>query len=534
MANRSRLVNLDAMIKRADFAAQDLTEATYETVNTIGLRDLTSDAMIAAALRKPDFQRETNHWAPEQVVSLLECFVNGDLIPSVILWKSSSHLFVIDGGHRLSVLKAWVEDDYGDGPTSLSFFGAAAIPAEQKLAAEQVRKLISKNVGSWQHVQAQIKAKETSPEDLKKLQVISSRALSIQWVPGNAEKAEASFFKINTKGTPLDNIEYLLLSNRKRPIAIAARAVIRAGMGHKYWSSFGADQKEKIESMASALHKTLFEPEVSSPIKTLDLPLGGSKGVRTALEVLIEFILYSIQDQQLQPNKVSDQADDLTGASTVNALEKALRLAKRVTGNDDGSLGLLPAIYFYGPSGRHASSMFLGTCKLIGRKLANNDKHFFIKFTSVREKLESTLIAHKEIIASILQKTISTKRVDRYAELLERTIKRLYGGEEVSEQTLVADAGLIGKILVGKDAGSPKTFTDETKSAVFLKAALASAIKCPICKGYLDPSKSVSYDHILDLKLGGIGSEENCQMTHPYCNQSFKDLVEAGLVATSL
>src|SRR4051794_11511525 len=49
-------------------------------------------------LRKPGFQRETNHWTPVQVVSLIQCFVEGDLIPSVILWSSPTSVFVIDGG----------------------------------------------------------------------------------------------------------------------------------------------------------------------------------------------------------------------------------------------------------------------------------------------------------------------------------------------------------------------------------------------------------------------------------------------------
>ena len=524
MASRSRLVNLDAMIKRADFAATELAEATYETVNTIGLRDLTSDALIAASLRKPDFQRETNHWSPEQVVSMLECFVHGDLIPSVILWKSSSHLFVIDGGHRLSVLRAWVEDDYGDGPISIGFFGHS-IPAEQKLAAEHTRKLITKRIGTWQHIQAKVKGAHTNPEEMRMLQVVSSRALSIQWVPGNAEKAEASFFKINTKGTPLDNIEHLLLSNRKRPVAIAARAVIRAGMGHKYWSAFAEAHRKQIENLASQLHKTLFEPEISSPIKTLDLPLGGSRGVRTALEVLIDFALFASQDQQGKPQRVSEQAEDTDGAATVNALSRSLRLARRITGNDGGSLGLLPAIYFYGPSGRHVSSMFLGTSKLIAKKLANNDPGFFPKFTAVRERLETILMAQKELIASILQKTISTRRIDRYADLLEKTISRLAAGETVTDQTLVADAGLVGKIFVGSESGWAKQFSDDTKSAVFLKAALKAAIKCSVCGGYLDPAKSVSYDHHVDLKHGGTGDDANCHLTHPYCNQTYKDLV---------
>src|SRR5688572_10667393 len=111
-----KLVNLDAMIARADFALQGDEPASVDTIDKIGLRDLTTGSLLLPILRKPDFQRETNHWSPEQVASLIESFVNGDLIPSVILWKSPLHLFVIDGGHRLSVLRAWIEDDYGDGP----------------------------------------------------------------------------------------------------------------------------------------------------------------------------------------------------------------------------------------------------------------------------------------------------------------------------------------------------------------------------------------------------------------------------------
>lgn len=70
MAAKTRLVNLDAMIPRADFALQDDTGATsYEKFHSISVRDLKADGLILPQLRKPDFQRETNHWTPEQVVS---------------------------------------------------------------------------------------------------------------------------------------------------------------------------------------------------------------------------------------------------------------------------------------------------------------------------------------------------------------------------------------------------------------------------------------------------------------------------------
>ena len=149
MAGRSNLVNLDAMIKRADFAINDdADKLNFEQFNTIPARELVSGALTGSILRKPDFQRETNHWTPEQVVSLLECYINGDLIPSVILWRSPTYLFVIDGGHRLSVLRAWMEDDYGDGQISHKMFGHD-IPAEQKKAAEKTRKLVKERVNNW-------------------------------------------------------------------------------------------------------------------------------------------------------------------------------------------------------------------------------------------------------------------------------------------------------------------------------------------------------------------------------------------------
>ncbi len=394
MATRQDLVNLDAMIKREDFAASDDEKSSFDLVQSISLRDFTAGGLIGPSLRKPDFQRETNHWEPEQVVSLLECFVNGDLIPSVILWQSPTYLFVIDGGHRLSVLRAWVEDDYGDAPTSQAFFGYQ-ISSGQRATALRTREMVAERVGSWQHYQARSIDNNLDLIERKRLNAAILRALPIQWVKGDADKAEKSFFKINTKGTPLDDIEELLLRSRRKPISIAARAIIRAGKGHRYWSAFDASVAVQIEASATKLHSALFDPEVRTPIKTLDLPLGGPKGVRMALQVLIEVILIAIRDQNGLPKGVADLQDDSDGLATVKTLNKTLGLMQRLTGNDGGSLGLHPAVFYYGPTGRHSGPMFMGTVTLIARKLTNNDSEFFKKFTRVRSKLEALLVEYK-------------------------------------------------------------------------------------------------------------------------------------------
>lgn len=522
MTTRQDLVNLDAMIKREDFAASDEEKASFDLVQSISLRDFTTGGLIGPSLRKPDFQRETNHWQTEQVVSLLECFVNGDLIPSVILWQSPTYLFVIDGGHRLSVLRAWVEDDYGDGPTSQAFFGYQ-ISSVQRATGLKTREMVAKRVGSWQHYQVRSIDNNLDALERKRLNAAILRALPIQWVKGDADKAEKSFFKINTKGTPLDDVEELLLRSRRKPISIAARAIIRAGKGHRYWSAFEASIAAQIEASATKLHSALFDPEVRTPIKTLDLPLGGPKGVRMALQVLIEVILIAIRDQDGLPKSVADLPDDPDGLATVKTLNKTLSLMQRLTGNDGGSLGLHPAVFYYGPTGRHSGPMFMGTVTLIARKLANNDSEFFKKFTRVRSRLEVLLVEYKDLLATIIQKQLSSKRVERYADLLDKTIAELVQGNEVSESDLVQFAGLDGKIITGSTSGVTKKFSDDSKSQVFIRTALSSAVKCPICDGYLDTAKSVSYDHIERAQDGGSANAKNLQLTHPYCNQSIKN-----------
>ena len=266
----------------------------------------------------------------------------------------------------------------------------------------------------------------------------------------------------------------------------------------------------------------LFEPELNRPVKTLDLPLGGAKGFRTALQLLLDFILISNRNQQGEPVEVEDSPEDVDGSLTLEALDCALRLARRITGNESGSLGLHPAVYFYGPTGRHSSPMFMGTVSLIGKHLADNDRSFFKRFTSVREALEAALIEHKDLIATILQKHVSTKRAGTYHALLDALVKRLGAAEPITESWLVTEAGLTGKIVTGEAMSPGVRFSDDAKSAAFIRTYLSAAPRCPECRGYLDAEKSVSYDHVVRKREGGDGATENCALTHPYCNQSVK------------
>ena len=42
------------------------------------------------------------------------------------------------------------------------------------------------------------------------------------------------------------------------PYAIAARAIMRAGKGHNYWSTFDSEAQNNIKTIASNIHNLLF------------------------------------------------------------------------------------------------------------------------------------------------------------------------------------------------------------------------------------------------------------------------------------
>lgn len=204
-------------------------------------------------------------------------------------------------------------------------------------------------------------------------------------------------------------------------------------------------------------------------------------------------------------------------------MKQIKELASRITGNGNGSLGLHPAVYFYGPSGQHQSPMFMGTALLIKKKLLNNDPTFFKKFTLCRARLEDTLVEHKKIVAAILQGFLSKGRVEKYAMFLDSLVERLAENINITEEEIVEISGLSGKIFVGSAPNADQLFSDNVKSETFIRKALDSSVKCSICKGFLDPTKSVSYDHIKRRRDGGGSGKDNCDLTHPYCNQSIKN-----------
>ncbi len=521
MANR---VNLDAMIPREDFALEENQHTTDDHITEFPIGYLAPDSSILKLLRKPDFQRETNHWTPNQIASFIASFVDNEVIPSLIFWDSASYIFVLDGGHRLSALRAWMEDDYGDKALSSDFYKGQEISEEQRRMAKRTRSLVEGKIGRYSDL---CKLVDSTDADLasKRAKTLFKRKLILQWVKGSPDVAESSFYKINSLGAPLDDTERMLIENRRKPIAIAARLTLRGGSGHKYWSSFTSDDaRESSVKLGKELHDLLFEPESDEPLKTMDVPLGGSVSPIDALSLLVDLLtLAANRDPVAKPIEKYD--DDTTGGTTVEVLSRSLDVINRITGNSGGSLGLHTAVYFYNDKGKHSKFLLLGMIALIAEKLRNNDSHFFKKFTKVRPQIEDFLIENKSLIGIILQNLGKNQRIPKVKELFDFLVSEAMTGEPLEVEKVVAKLGLKGRILDIRAIHTSPNITDETKNTIIIKAAISSAPKCPICNGRLEPNKSKSYDHVVDKKHDGSGDVDNIQLTHLYCNNSKDSLL---------
>lgn len=518
MANK---VNLDALIPREDFDITDPSRPIGTRKGTLSVNDLKDGEFFYSALRKPDFQRETSEWSSTKVIEFIESFLTGDLIPAVILWQNPSYTFVIDGAHRLSALASWINDDYGDGDISKNFY-ESVIPDEQQTIAGKTRLAVNSKLGSYDdHFRALQQPSKVKPEVQERAKRLGTLAIALQYVEGDAKKAENSFIKINQNPSMIDATELKVIQARRKPIGIAARAIARAGKGHKYWSKFTPENIQQLEQLSKEVNQLLFQPKLPHrPLKTLDLPVAGEAYAAQSLPLVLEFIELVNSSMKGEIGK-----DDVDGTKTIEVLKQCKKLVQIIDSNDPSSLGLHPAVYFYAPNGRHKVASFLAIVSL----LLGFKKTDFPQFTSVRGDFETLLIQYDYLIQQIVrQRRGASAGVPVIKDFYNTCITLLSKGKTVIQAIdEIVKMEKFGKLTTEHEVvGEVGDFSRDAKSQVFLREALKSALKCPVCQGYLHVN-AMSVDHIEPIEEGGVSSTDNAQITHPYCNTGYKEGLRA-------
>jgi hypothetical protein len=527
------VVNLDALIERQDFEAGGEVP-TVGQMEKIFLSNLESKQVFGSSLRKPYFQRATSMWTPEKVAAMVSSFLTQDLVPAVILWRSPSGLFfVIDGAHRLSCLLAWVHDDYGMGDFSTKFFSGDYSVQRAKNAMRAAELVEAAAGGKYQNIIQRHHAHDATEPEKAKARHLLNCSLMIQWVPpGDAKKAENSFFKINEQGVPLDGTELMSLYSRDCPNSIAARAINQFGTGNPHWRRFSGDTKKTVEDAAKQIHSAMFKPLwEGNTIQTPMLPIAGRSFITDSLSRVVDTVNIT-NGIEINPKKIKSKVDveqiippDTDGSKTINCLNNTKGVISRIIGfeGENKSLDLYPLVYFYSANGKHMPTSYLAFVELM-RDLDNKDA--FKSFTLIRKEFEEFLVEHKSVLNQVSRKSRGQiKAVHEVKEFLQSVIKLLM---EKKTQDEVAE---ILHTSSGYDFAKPnivlttkkKSASPDAKSRMYISLALEKAIRCSICGARLLDT-SINFDHKEDQKYGGLSHSQNLQATHHYCN-SAKDVL---------
>lgn len=530
-------VNLDALVAREDFESGETGgQSADQGANAITLQLLKPDQLIFNVLRKPDFQRATNNWTPESVVRLVEAFLDGMLIPSIIVWHSqaSGKLFVIDGAHRLSALIAWVNEDYGCGPISRRVYGDTS---DFKKFHEQTKTLMESRVGTYANVlQAGIDGGGDSRDLEYQKKVLRgrkcNRAVSVQIVEGPPSTAEASFVAINENPVPIETTELSVIKARRKPNVIATRALMRAGS--QYYSHL--PRAAELDAAAKEAYGLLFGQVLEIDTQSADVPRAGKPYSQEAFRMVLDMVnrfngIGPAMWQQVATKgkaRTVPLADETDGRTALGYLKKIKEVAAFVSDNgkfDSGSLGLDMAVYAYGDSGKFSPAGFLAVHEFA---LSLKDRGLLHRFTNVRKAFEDFVTRHQNFINQLGHiKGSRTRPLESAVAMYTRLFESIEAGALTDEEIvarLKQDERLaaLQDVPAVENTTKRRKFSRSVQEAGVVRATLQNRERCPICQARLPPACR-SKDHTVRVQDDGTGSLSNLQFTHPYCNTGYKE-----------
>lgn len=579
MSNEAR-VYLDHLIERQSLRYSPIVNSgsTYNdsssqrSDHSIRFDDIRQKDGWFTKLVKPDFQRATCAWSPEGCVNFLSSVIRRRIIPSIILWRNDETglVYVLDGAHRLSALRAWMLDDWGD--KADGFYEKNENLDEIIASAATTRQLVKDQIGNFvEFAEAEKEWRKISfdGEAPKKIMsakrfemarfysdiTSSTRTLHAQWEGGDYEAAEESFLAINRQGAPLDDLESTLIEFRKGSFARVIMSIANNGASGHYWptpntsDSISAELIEKTASFSSRcreLHNIFFIPPFDSKILDINVPFMVAPGHFRKHQHLIELLPLLVEGTAISKENINDllRKDHLSAPSTIiinsdliisTLEEKAAHLGNR--NHSSHSLSLVPLIYWYNKQGSYVRALFYGLCQWLFSGSAEELKTRKIALSSVRGELESTLINYKNEFAEIQHRGgAGLKSTARIADTIQNLVSILILHRKTDKETLDAN---IKELLGSKSKPNTKTkvgraFTTKSKAEINIREMLLSSVKCQICDGVVDLKQGVQYDHINHWSTNKNSSPDNGRPTHPFCNLFREHILELRSGARSI
>ncbi len=137
----------------------------------------------------------------------------------------------------------------------------------------------------------------------------------------------------------------------------------------------------------------IFEPPLQYPIKTLDLPAGGTVYSAPALRMVYDFVGLSVG--------ATSPEDDEHGVRTIEYLTRCRRVMQLLLSNHASSLGLHPAVYFYSWTGKQQPILFLTMASLIVEWERARQLPLFI---TCGKGFETFLMSNRSLLNQVIRK----------------------------------------------------------------------------------------------------------------------------------
>jgi hypothetical protein len=586
MQERSE-VYLDHLIERENLRYKrrqdtilDTSENKPETLQLVSLTP-TASYQRTRHLRKPDFQRATWAWTPEDCVSLLDSIIKRQVVPSIIMWTSpdSGLDYILDGGHRVSVVIAWLNNDWGR--EYAKNFDDSDMRNMIRMAADEVERLVNIEIGNiTEYIDAEKRLQTVIDQGLSPMQNLDDRtfrrgrfyqdllkgfiSFNILWVSGNYEIAEQSFLKINKSGKQLSEWETTLIENRNSAFARATMSIASQSSARYYWPTEAPDTPNKIlleqeietiNTGVNTLQSILFQPPYQRPMNRLEQPfLVADLEKRPYYTAELLTITEGYRGQTPETEKLLARGKNANPEQLINEghrlITHALEIFEHLIGlsnNAPKSMEIVPALYFYTDEGRHVRSLLYGLL------------YWLFNGRDEREILD------RKIIFSAYRGAFEFMFEADKAEVIQRIGRRIGSGPEVTTQTAKYFQGLLELLVKHRGdfkataflddyskflatlAGKPnkpvsviettsRIFTPSQKSAAVREALLKSTVRCEICEGLLNPAGNIQHDHIIQWAEGGSTSRDNQRIVHPFCNNKRKEIenYKAGKIKITL
>lgn len=560
-------VHLDHLINKDDiyYTAPELRTTAQKATKTdevIRYIDIKEERGLYANLRKPDFQRQTNAWTPEKCVGFLDSVLKGLLIPYIILWRkpSSKVRYVLDGAHRISVIRAWMENDWGDSPKARQHYARHDWEKIQE-TAQITRELVANQIGEFKIFAKRVEDELGSLNELERLKLSSreqclleffdsledNTGLLIHWAENNSyEEVAESFVRINQGGQALDEFEVDLIKYRKSSIVRAIMAIAGEGKGN-YWPSPESlsqklrDDLGQFSIIAANIHKRLFEPTYEIPPTDVNQPFMPAPPyfrkhlyLREILPILVnnEIIKGRIGFRNLVTRGEYNATPDVvirSGQKILVTAENKLKHLTALTNTEPLSLDIVPLFYWYNLRGQFIRALCYGFFYWLLSGSDEDIKNRKLIFSGNRDRFEYILHTLKPEIASIhFSGGAALYTTAKAAEFFQRLLELLHEQKPgISPQDLHEDVIGILEEITNRDSSDVSVPISKRRSARNTSIDTHGKInrlfkanhRCPICNGHIDWKRKHQLDHNpIPYKEKQITTPDGVIEAHQFCN----------------